>query len=182
MADWDYVSDGSSVNAPNLLAAGMVAIILASGLEAEGNRESTEKKDSYSYSITGDEEKVFAGSAKIAARLVKDDATGEVKLVPKNVFIDVLPNYEAGTGTLQGTANLPEAIVKIANLSTFWERQVRSTIVTKTPNQIEVKPDYEASVIDIKFNVPVNIALDAATGETSVVVDDYFYILGTQSA
>jgi hypothetical protein len=179
--DWDYVSGGATIDAENLLQAGMKSIILASSLETESNRESTAKTDYFTYQITGDEEKVFAGSCKIPARLVLDVPTGITKLVPKNVFADVLTTYDPGTGTLLGTTNLPEAIVKIAELSTYWERQVRSTIVTKTPNQFVVAPDYEASVINLTFNVPVNIIIDILTGKVELKEDDYFYILGVQN-
>jgi hypothetical protein len=178
---WDYVSGGSTIEADNLLQAAMKAAILFGKLEAESNKESAVQTNYASYQITGDAEKVFAATLTLPGRLTLDAVTQETKLVARNQFSDYITDYAAGAGTLAGTAHLPAAIVKLAELCTYWERQVNSTIVTKTPNQITVNADLEASQFTIQLNIPAAVFVDAATGKIELKEVDYFYILSSQS-
>jgi hypothetical protein len=133
----------------------------------------------FSPQVTGDAEKVFAATLTLPGRLVNDTATGEVSLEPRNILAEFLTDYVAGTGTLAGSAHLAAAIVKLAKLLTFWERQVQSTIVTKTPNQTIIQADLEASQFVIQFNIPARLFVDAA-GLINVKEVDFLYILATQ--
>jgi hypothetical protein len=178
---WDYVSDVSTIQADNLLQAAMKAAILFGKLEAQSNKESAAQTNYASYQITGDAEKVFAATLTLPGRLTLDSVTQESKLIARNQFAEYLTDYAPGAGTLAGTAHLPAAIVKLAELCTYWERQVNSTIVTKTPNQITVNADLEASQFTIQLNIPADIVVDAATGKIELKEVDYFYILGAQT-
>jgi hypothetical protein len=182
MADWDFVSGGSSVVADNLLQAAMKAVIRLGKAENESNRESAVQTAYVSYQVTGDAEKVFAATMTLPGRLVLDQATGVASLKPRNILTDVITDFVPGTGTLAGTNTLPEAVVKLAELCTYWERQVQSSIVTKTPNQITVNADLEASQFVIQFNIPASIFIDATTGKIELKEVDYFYILASQTA
>jgi hypothetical protein len=178
---WDYVSGASTITADNLLQAAMKAAILFGKLEAQSNKESAVQTNYASYQVTGDAEKVFAATLTLPGRLTLDETTGVASLVARNQFADFITDYAPGTGTLAGTAHLPAAIVKLAELCTYWERQVNSTIVTKTPNQITVNADLEASQFTIQLNIPADVVVDAITGKIELKEVDYFYILGSQT-
>jgi hypothetical protein len=178
---WDYVSGASSITADGLLDASMKAVIKFGALEARSNKESAVQTNYASFQITGDAEKVFAATLTLPGRLTLDEVTNKTKLIPRNQFADYIADYEAGTGTLAGTAHLPAALVQLAELCTYWERQVNSTIVTKTPNQITVAEDLEASQFTIQFNIPVDVVIDPITFKVEVNVIDYFYILNSQT-
>ncbi|WP_309736735.1 hypothetical protein [Chamaesiphon sp. OTE_75_metabat_556] len=178
---WDYVSGASTIVADNLLQAAMKAVILFGKLEAQSNKESAVQTNYASYQITGDAEKVFAATLTLPGRLTLDEVTQETKLVARNQFADYITDYEAGTGTLAGTAHLPAALVKLAELCTYWERQVNSSIVTKTPNQITVNADLEASQFTIQFNIPAAVVIDLLSGKIEINEVDYFYILRDQT-
>jgi hypothetical protein len=177
---WDYVSGASTIIADNLLQAAMKSAILLGKLEDESNRESITQTNFVSYQITGDAEKTFAATLTLPGRLVLDTATGIASLVVRNQFAELLTNYAPGTGTLAGTAHLPAAIVKLAELCTYWERQVQSSIVTKTPNQITVNADLEASQFVIQLNIPAKVSVNATTNLIELKEVDYFYILASQ--
>ena len=182
MADWDYVSTGSSVVADNLLQAAMKAVIALGKAENESNQEGGAQTTFVSYQVTGDAEKVFAATLALPGRLVNDPLTGEVTLVPRNILGEFLAEYLPGTGTLTDALHLSAAIVKLAKLLTYWERQVQSTIVTKTPNQTVINADLEASQFAIQFNIPARLFVDPTTNLIELKEVDFLYILGTQIA
>ena len=179
MADWDYVSTGSSIEADNLLQAAMKAVIALGKAENESNQEGGTQSTIVSYQVTGDAEKVFAATLTLPGRLVNDPLTGDVNLEARNILTEFLADYVEGTGTLVGATHLAAAIVKLAKLLTYWERQVQSTIVTKTPNQTIITADLEASQFVIQFNIPARLFVDAA-GLINVKEVDFLYILSTQ--
>jgi hypothetical protein len=181
MADWDYVSTGSSIEADNLLQAAMKAVIYLGKAENESNQEGGTQTTFASYQVTGDAEKVFAATLTLPGRLVNDPLTGEVNLVPRNILGEFLTEYLPGTGTLADALHLSAAIVKLAKLLTYWERQVQSTIVTKTPNQTVINADLEASQFAIQFNIPARLFVDATTNLIELKEVDFLYILGTQT-
>ena len=181
MADWDYVDTGSSIVADNLLQAAMKSVIRLGKAENESNQEGGAQTAFVSYQVTGDNEKVFAATLTLPGRLVNDPATGTVKLLPRNILSEFLTDYIPGTGTLATDAlHLSAAIVKLAELLTYWERQVQSSIVTKTPNQTIIQADLEASQFTIQFNIPARLFVDATTGAIEVKEVDFLYILATQ--
>ena len=180
MADWDYVEDGSSILAENLLQAAMKAVIALGKAENESNQEGGTPSAFVSYQVTGDAEKVFAATLSLPGRLTLDPLTGETTLVPRNILSEFLTDYAAGTGTLATEAFLAGAIVKLAKLLTYWERQVQSTVVTKTPNQTIINADLELSAFTIQFNIPVRLFVDAVTNLIELKEVDFLYILGTQ--
>jgi hypothetical protein len=179
--DWDYDGTGSSVPADNLLQAFMKSIIALGKAENESNQEGGAQTAYVSYQVTGDAEKVFAATVTIPGRLVLDQATGKTELTPRNVLAEFLADYLPGTGTLATALNLPAAVVKLAELCTYWERQVQSSIVTKTPNQTTVNADLEGSQFVISANIPARLFTDAATGKIEVKEVDFLYILATQT-
>jgi hypothetical protein len=179
MADWDYVDGGSSIVAPNLLKAAINSVIELGRAENESNQEGGTQTTFVSYQVTGDAEKVFAATLTLPGRLINDLATGDVNVVPRNILSEFLTNYVPGTGTLATAAHLSAGVVKLAKLLTFWERQIASSIVTKTPNQTTVNEDIEASQITINFNIPVKVVVDATTGAIGLNEVDFLYILGT---
>jgi hypothetical protein len=181
MADWDYVSTGSSIEADNLLQAAMKATIALGKAENESNQEGGAQTAYVSYQVTGDNEKVFAATLTLPGRLVNDVATGEVVLSPRNILAEFLTDYVAGTGTLSTALHLADGIVKLAKLLTYWERQVQSSIVTKTPNQTIIQADLEASQFVIQFNIPARLFTDATTGTINVKEIDFLYILASQT-
>jgi hypothetical protein len=181
MAEWDYVANGSSIVADNLLQAAMKAVIALGKAENESNQEGGAQTAYVNYQLTGDAEKVFAGTLSLPGRLVNDPVTGEVSLVPRNILSEFLPGYLAGTGTLAGATHLSAAIVKLAKLLTYWERQVQSSIVTKTPNQTIINADLEASQFVIQFNIPARLFTDAVTNLIEIKEVDFLYILSTQT-
>jgi hypothetical protein len=181
MADWDYVGTGSSVVADNLLQAAMKSVILLGKAENESNQEGGTQTTFVSYQVTGDAEKVFAATLTLPGRLVNDPATGEVTLAPRNILSEFLTGYLPGTGTLADAPHLSAAVIKLAKLLTYWERQVQSSIVTKTPNQTIINADLEASQFVIQFNIPVRLFIDAATNLIELKEVDFLYILGTQT-
>lgn len=178
MADWDYVDGGASILAPNLLKAAMNSVIELGRAENESNQEGSTQTAFVSYQVTGDAEKVFAATLTLPGRVVNDVATGEVTLEARNILTEFLTDYLPGTGTLATAAHLAAAIVKLAKLLTYWERQIASTVVTKTPNQTIITQDLEASQFTINFNIPVKIDVDAATGDIALQEIDFLYILG----
>lgn len=178
MADWDYVSSGSSIEAPNLLKAAMNAVIELGRAENESNQEGSTQTAFVSYQVTGDAEKVFAATLTLPGRVVNDLATGEVTLTPRNILGEFLESYLPGTGTLATASHLSAAIVKLAKLLTFWERQIASSVVTRTPNQTIVTEDLEGSQYTINFNIPVKIDTDPLTGKIELQEIDFLYILG----
>jgi hypothetical protein len=180
MADWDYVGTGSSIEADNLLQAAMKTVIELGRAENESNQEGGAQTAYVSYQVTGDAEKVFAATLTLPGRLTNDIATGEVTLAPRNILAEFLPDYLPGTGTLADALHLSAAVVKLAKLLTFWERQVQSTIVTKTPNQTVINADLEASQFVITFNIPARLFTDATTGKIEVKEVDFLYILASQ--
>lgn len=180
MADWDYVEDGSSILAENLLQAAMKAVIALGKAENESNQEGGAPTAFVSYQITGDAEKVFAATLSLPGRLTLDPLTGETTLVPRNILSEFLSNYVPGDGTLATEAFLAGAIVKLAKLLTYWERQVQATVVTKTPNQTVINADLELSTFTIQFNIPVRLFVDAVTNLIEIKEVDFLYILGTQ--
>jgi hypothetical protein len=181
MADWDYVATGSSIEADNLLQAAMKAVIRLGKAENESNQEGGTQTAFVSLQVTGDAEKVFAATLTLPGRLVNDPATGEVTLAPRNILAEFLADYSEGTGTLAGAAHLSAAIVKLAKLLTYWERQVQSSIVTKTPNQTIIQADLEASQFVIQFNIPARLFVDATTNLIELKEIDFLYILATQT-
>lgn len=181
MADWDYVGTGSSIEADNLLQAAMKAAIRLGKAENESNQEGGTQSTFVSLQLTGDAEKTFAATLTLPGRLTNDVVTGETELVPRNILSEFLADYAAGTGTLATAPHLAAAIVKLAKLCTYWERQVQSSIVTKTPNQITINADLEASQFVIQFNIPARLFTDATTGKIEVREIDYFYILASQT-
>lgn len=181
MADWDYVGTGSSIEADNLLQAAMKATIALGKAENESNQEGGTQSALVSYQVTGDAEKVFAATLTLPGRLVNDPLTGEVTLVPRSVLSEFLADYLEGTGTLAGASHLAAAIVKLAKLLTYWERQVQSSIVTKTPNQTVINADLEASQFVIQFNIPARLYVNATTGDINVKEIDFLYILASQT-
>lgn len=180
MADWDYVSTGSSIEADNLLQAAMKAAIRLGKAENESNQEGGTQTNFVSLQLTGDAEKTFAATITLPGRLVNDPVTGDADLVPRNILAEFLTDYVAGTGTLATAANLAAAVVKLAKLCTYWERQVQSSIVTKTPNQITVNADLEASQFVIQLNIPARLFINPTTGAIEISEIDYFYILASQ--
>jgi hypothetical protein len=181
MAEWDYVASGSSIVADNLLQAAMKATIALGKAENESNQEGGAQTAFVSFQITGDAEKVFAATVTLPGRLVNDPVTGEVTLVPRNVLSEFLTAYAPGTGTLLGATHLSAALVKLAKLLTYWERQVQSSIVTKTPNQTIINADLEASQFVIQFNIPARLFVDATTNLIELKEVDFLYILSTQT-
>lgn len=177
---WDYDGTGSSIVADNLLQAFMKAIIALGKAENEANQEGGTQSAIVSYQVTGDAEKVFAATLTIPGRLTLDATTGETKLSPRSVLAEFLADYVPGTGTLATALTLPAAVVKLAELCTYWERQVQSSIVTKTPNQTTVNADLEASQFVINANIPARLFTDATTGKIEVKEVDFLYILSTQ--
>ena len=180
MADWDYVGTGSSIQADNLLQAAMKATIALGKAENESNQEGGTQSAFVSFQVTGDSEKVFAATLALPGRLVNDPATGEVTLVPRNILSEFLTDYTEGTGTLMGALHLAAAVVKLAKLLTYWERQVQSTIVTKTPNQTIINADLEASQFLIQFNIPARLYVDPVTNKIDLAEVDFLYILSSQ--
>jgi hypothetical protein len=181
MADWDYVQGDSSIAAPNLLKAAMNAVIELGRAENESNQEGSTQTAFVSYQVTGDAEKVFAATVNIPGRLTNDVATGKTELLPRNILTEFLTTYEPGTGTLADAPHLAAAIVKLAKLLTYWERQVQSSIVTRTPNQTVITEDLEGSAYAITFNIPVRVVIEAVAGDISLKEIDFLYILGTQT-
>jgi hypothetical protein len=179
--EWDYVAGGSSIVADNLLQAAMKATIALGKAENESNQEGGAQTTYVSYQITGDAEKVFAGTLTIPGRLVNDPVTGEVTLLPRNILSEFLTTYAPGTGTLLGATHLAAAIVKLAKSLTYWERQVQSSIVTKTPNQTIINADLEASQFVIQFNIPARLFVDSTTNLIELKEVDFLYILSTQT-
>jgi hypothetical protein len=177
---WDYDGTGSSVVADNLLQSAMKAVIALGKAENESNQEGGAQTTYVSYQITGDNEKVFAATLTLPGRLVNDPLTGAVTLVPRNILSEFLASYVPGTGTLADAIHLSAAIVKLAKLLTYWERQVQSSIVTKTPNQTIINADLEASQFVIQFNIPARLFVDAVTNLIEVKEVDFLYILATQ--
>lgn len=180
MADWDYVGTGSSIAADNLLQAAMKAVVRLGKAENESNQEGGAQTAFVSYQVTGDAEKVFAATLTLPGRLVNDPLTGEVLLTPRNVLPEFLADYVAGTGTLADAPNLPTAIIKLAKLLTYWERQIQGSIVTKTPNQTIIQADLEASQFVIQFNIPARLFVDPTTNLIELKEVDFYYILATQ--
>jgi hypothetical protein len=178
---WDYDGTGSLVVADNLLQAAMKAVIYLGKAENESNQEGGTQTAFVSYQVTGDAEKVFAATLTLPGRLINDPATGEVTLVPRNILSEFLTDYVAGTGTLADALHLSAAVIKLAKLLTYWERQVQSTIVTKTPNQTVINADLEASQFVIQFNIPARLGIDATTNLIELKEVDFLYILGTQT-
>jgi hypothetical protein len=178
---WDYVASGSNIEADNLLQAAMKAVIDLGKAENESNQEGGTQTAFVSYQVTGDAEKVFAATLTLPGRLVNDVVTGEVALLPRNILAEFLPDYLPGAGTLADALHLSAAIVKLAKLLTYWERQVQSTIVTKTPNQTVINADLEASQFVIQFNIPARLFIDPATSTIELKEVDFLYILGTQT-
>jgi hypothetical protein len=179
MADWDYDGTGSSIIADNLLQSAMKAVIELGKAENTSNQEGGTQTTFVSYQFTGDNEKVFAATLNLPGRLVNDVLTGEVSLVPRNILTEFLTTYVPGTGTLADALHLSAAIVKLAKLLTYWERQVQSTVVTKTPNQTIITADLEASQF-IQFNIPARIFIDSVTNLIEIKEVDFLYILATQ--
>jgi hypothetical protein len=179
---WDYDGTGSSVVADNLLQAAMKAVIRFGKAENESNQEGGTQTAYVSYQVTGDAEKVFAATLTLPGRLVNDTATGKVDLLPRNILSEFLTDYVAGTATLSTAPHLAAAIIKLAELLTYWERQVQSTIVTKTPNQTIIQEDLEASQFVIQFNIPARLFVDATTNLIELKEVDFLYILATQTA
>jgi hypothetical protein len=177
---WDYDGTGSSVEADNLLQAAMKSVIALGKAENESNQEGGTPSTFVSFQVTGDAEKVFAATLSLPGRLVLDPLTGETALVPRNILSEFLTSYVPGAGTLATEAFLAGAIVKLAKLLTYWERQVQSTVVTKTPNQTVINADLELSLFTIQFNIPVRLFIDAATNAIELKEVDFLYILGTQ--
>jgi hypothetical protein len=180
MADWDYVGGGSSLVAPTLLQAAMNQVIRLGKAENESNQEGGTQTALVSYQVTGDNEKVFAATLALPGRLINDPVTGKKSLKPRVVLSEFLTDYEAGTGTLANEAHDAAAIIKLAEDLTYWERQVQSTIVTKTPNQTIIVEDIEASSFNIQFNIPARFVTDVATGKIEVEAVDFLYILASQ--
>lgn len=181
MADWDYVGTGSSIEADNLLQAAMKSVIELGRAENASNQEGGTQTAFVSYQVTGDNEKVFAATLTLPGRLINDVATGEVNLQPRNILAEFLTSYVAGTGTLAGAAHLSAAIIELAKKLTYWERQVQSSIVTKTPNQTIIQADLEGSQFTIQFNIPVRLFVDAITNAIELREVDFLYILATQT-
>lgn len=181
MADWDYDGTGSSVVADNLLQAAMKGVIRLGKAENESNQEGGTQTAFVSYQITGDNEKVFAATLTLPGRLTNDLATGEIRLVPRVILSEFLTDYLPGTGSLAAATHLSAAIIKLAEKLTYWERQVQSSIVTKTPNQTIIQEDLEASQFVIQFNIPARIFIDAVTNFIEIKEVDFLYILATQT-
>jgi hypothetical protein len=181
MADWDYLGTGSSIIADNLLQAAMKSVIRLGKAENESNQEGGAQTAFVSLQVTGDAEKVFAATLTLPGRLVNDPLTGEVTLAPRNILGEFLTDYVEGTGTLAGTVHLAAGIIKLAKLLTYWERQVQSTIVTKTPNQTIINADLEASQFTVQFNIPARLYVDATTNAIELKEVDFLYILATQT-
>lgn len=181
MADWDYVGTGSSIEADNLLQAAMKAAIRLGKAENESNQEGGTQTNYVALQLTGDAEKTFAATLTLPGRLVNDPLTSEVRLTPRNILAEFITDYVAGTGTLALAPHLAAAVVKLAELCTYWERQVQSSIVTKTPNQITVNADLEASQFVIQLNIPARLFVNAVSGKIEVSEIDYFYILASQT-
>ena len=179
---WDYDGTGSSVIAENLLQAAMKAVIDLDKAENASNQEGGTQSAYVSYQITGDADKVFAATVTLPGRLVNDPTTGKVELFPRNILSEFLATYAPGSGTLATAPHLAAAIVKLAELLTYWERQVQSSIVTKTPNQITVSADLELTQFVIQFNIPIRISIDATTNQIEIREVDFLYILATQAA
>jgi hypothetical protein len=177
---WDYDGTGSSVVADNLLQAAMKSVIRLGKAENESNQEGGAQTTYVSYQVTGDNEKVFAATLTLPGRLINDTATGEVTLSPRNILSEFLTDYVPGTGTLATALHLADGIVKLAKLLTYWERQVQSSIVTKTPNQTIIQADLEASQFVIQFNIPARLFVDATTNLIEIKEVDFLYILSTQ--
>lgn len=180
MADWDYVGGGSSLVAPTLLQAAMNQVIRLGKAENESNQEGGTQTAFVSYQVTGDSEKVFAATLALPGRLVRDAATNKVRLQPRVILSEFLTDYQAGTGTLADETHDSAAVIKLAEDLTYWERQVQSTIVTKTPNQTIIQEDLEASQYTIQFNIPARFVTDAVTGKIEVEAIDFLYILASQ--
>jgi hypothetical protein len=178
---WDYDGTGSSVVADNLLQAAIKTVIRLGKAENESNQEGGTQTAYVSYQITGDNEKVFAATLALPGRLVRDAATGIVRLQPRNVLAEFLTDYVPGTGTLVNAAHASAAVIKLAEDLTYWERQVQSSIVTKTPNQTIIQEDLEASQYNIQFNIPARIFIDATTNLIEIKEVDFLYILATQT-
>jgi hypothetical protein len=177
---WDYDGTGSSVLADNLLQAAMKSVIALGKAENESNQEGGAQTAYVSYQVTGDNEKVFAATLTLPGRLTNDALTGEVSLVPRNILAEFLTGYLPGTGTIADALHLSAAIVKLAKLLTYWERQVQSSIVTKTPNQTIINADLEASQFVIQFNIPARLFVDAVTNAIEIKEVDFLYILASQ--
>lgn len=180
MAAWDYVAGGSSIEADNLLSAAMKSVIRLGKAENESNQEGGTQTAFVSYQITGDNEKVFAATLTLPGRLVPDAVTGKIELQPRVILSEFLTDYLPGTGTLALASTQSAAIIDLAEKLTYWERQVQSTIVTKTPNQTIIQEDLENSQYTIQFNIPARIVVDATTGKIEVEAVDFLYILATQ--
>ena len=182
MADaWDYDGTGSSVVADNLLQAAMKSVIRLGKAENESNQEGGTQTAFVSYQVTGDNEKVFAATLTLPGRLTNDANTGEIRLIPRVILSEFLTDYVAGTGSLAAAAHLSAAIIKLAEKLTYWERQVQSSIVTKTPNQTIIQEDLEASQFVIQFNIPARLFTDPTTNLIEVKEVDFLYILKTQT-
>jgi hypothetical protein len=177
---WDYDGTGSSVVADNLLQAAIKSVIDLGKAENESNLEGATQTNYVSYQLTGDAEKVFAATLTLPGRLVNDAVTGEVKLLPRIILSEFLTTYLPGTGTLANAAHLSAAIVKLAELLTYWERQIQGSIVTKTPNQTIINADLEASQFVIQFNIPARLFIDAVNN-IQIREVDFLYILATQT-
>jgi hypothetical protein len=178
---WDYDGTGSSVVADNLLQAAMKAVIRLGKAENESNQEGGTQTAFVSYQVTGDNEKVFAATLTLPGRLTNDATTGEIRLVPRVILSEFLTDYVAGAGSLAAAAHLSAGIIKLAEKLTYWERQVQSSIVTKTPNQTIIQEDLEASQFVIQFNIPARIFIDAVTNLIEIKEVDFLYILATQT-
>lgn len=181
MADWDYVGTGSSIVADNLLQAAMKSVIRLGKAENESNQEGGTQTAFVSYQITGDNEKVFAATLTLPGRLVNNLTTGKTSLQPRNILAEFITDYIPGTGTLANAPHLSAGVIELAEKLTYWERQVQSSIVTKTPNQTIIQEDLESSQFTIQFNIPVRLFVDAATNLIELREVDFLYILATQT-
>jgi hypothetical protein len=177
----DYISGGSTIVAEKLPDALYRAILLLSDLESKANRDNPGQQTNYvSFQITGDASKVFTATLSLPARMVKDATTNAISLIARNFIVDYL-TWVPGTGELGGTNSLPDAIVHLANLVTYLERQIDPNIVIQTPNQVQITPNQEAGTFDIAVTMPAEFASDATTGAVTFSMFNYLYVLDGQT-
>jgi hypothetical protein len=173
----EFISTGSSLVAKTKLEALMKLSILMFAAEDAANKDNTANPTSnVQFTITGGAQTTMAATVNLPARLVLDAATGETKLVPRNQLSDYYA-FTPGTGDLQGATNLPEAVIEMAKLINYWEKQISPNIVIQQANQITVAENSDTGLVAVTLTLPVEVSIDATTGAINLDVFNYLFVI-----
>jgi hypothetical protein len=173
----EFIAGGSSLVATTKLEALMKLIVQYFGAEDAANKDnSANPTTNIQYTIAGAAQTTFTATANLPARLLLNATTGLTELKPRNQLADYY-TFIPGTGDLQSAANLPEAIVEMAKLINYWEKQISPNIVIQQANQVTVAENSDTGLIAVSATLPVEVKINATTGAFEVDVFNYLFVI-----